>query len=187
MAAYSQQYGGFEMGYTHYWKTGTEFTAEQWKQVMKLTREIIQLSSVDVHKEYDDPEAPVITKTLIRFNGVDEDGHETFWVEPGKVDFAFCKTARKPYDEIVVACLMMMEDINRGFSWSSDGDAEDHREGLALYNAVMEAAGIHSDDLLAEDGDIEWLKDVAAGSENNILSVGRAMRLANTLDKFTNT
>ena len=52
-----------------------------------------------------------------------------------KEDFAFCKTARNPYDAVVVAILMVAEALLPGFEWSSDGDDEDD-----AFNAGKELA-----------------------------------------------
>jgi hypothetical protein len=122
------------VGYTHYW-TNTRFTESQWKTACELVRSIIRLSSVEVQYEYDEAKPPQIDDTVfhvIRFNGVDDDGHETFCIERNEVG-GFCKTARKPYDEIVVASLFALKHVNPDFSWSSDGDADAHLDGKNLY------------------------------------------------------
>ena len=45
---------------------------------------------------------PVFTKHDIMFNGVGDDSHETAVVYKQASSFEFCKTARKPYDSVVV-------------------------------------------------------------------------------------
>jgi hypothetical protein len=128
------------MGYTHYW-SHRGFTPEQWKKATELAGKIINASSVPVQFEYDVPKPPMIDGDRIRFNGVDDDGYETFVVYRDGARGEFCKTARRPYDEIVVATLFALEAVNDDFTWSSDGDANDHKAG---YNLYKRAAGLQS-------------------------------------------
>ena len=123
------------MGYTHYWDNDG-FTEKQWTLARYRMRRIIAHSDVDVRSEYDDSRAPAITDSDIHFNGVGDDGHETFFVakEGGS---EFCKTARKPYDEIVVAALGMLSNLNPNFRWMSDGDPEDHVDGKLLCDKAL--------------------------------------------------
>ena len=124
------------MGYTHYWKLGQKPTPAQWKRFTTAVSKIVELSNVQVQFEYDEASPPQIDDERVRFNGVDEDGHETFFIEPEDVEFNFCKTAHKDYDEIVVACLIAAANILPGFSWRSDGDAEEHVRGRALAGRI---------------------------------------------------
>lgn len=50
-----------------------------------------------------------------------EDSHETFSLTREAQDFEFCKTAQKPYDEVVVAVMTEARDINPSFNPRSDG------------------------------------------------------------------
>lgn len=134
------------MGYTHYWGATRTFTASEWKDICAATRSILRTSTVQIVREYDRPnERPDVLDHEIIFNGAGDDGHETFWLqrelpeEPeyrkGEGDFQFCKTARKPYDEVVVAVLIAVRHIAPdAISWSSDGYLEEHADGLALLN-----------------------------------------------------
>ena len=75
--------------------------------------------------EYDEPnQPPQVDGEVVRFNGRDEDGHETFMIERTGTSWEFCKTARKPYDVYVVACLILLHHYNPEFVWSSDGEGE---------------------------------------------------------------
>lgn len=115
------------MGYTHYWTPKDDVTDEQWKSFTTDVRRVIKYgmnNSIPVAWEYDELDRPPeITDTLVRFNGVDDDGHETFYFERSG-SWAFCKTACKPYDTLVVACLILAEN-HFGLQWSSDGRDED--------------------------------------------------------------
>jgi len=85
-----------------------------------------------------------LSDSLIFFNGQ----HETF-VMPRVANegceatrdlgnmWAFCKTAAKRYDPVVVACLLILDHVlsgdSVGFSWSSDGTwPKEHSEGIEL-------------------------------------------------------
>jgi hypothetical protein len=62
---------------------------------------------------------PEINSLDLVFNGIGDQGHEPF-VFPGRLDripgfpgpkgFNFCKTAAKPYDAVVTACLLVARD-----------------------------------------------------------------------------
>lgn len=85
-----------------------------------------------------------VTDDAVVFNGVGPNAHEPFVVErvaerPSFLSgehFAFCKTAAKPYDAYVVAALILLATLTKddpcGFSWTSDGEEDDHAEGLAM-------------------------------------------------------
>jgi hypothetical protein len=128
------------MGYTHYWNTKGAMSESEWEAITAAARKIIAKSTVALAFEYDEPEKKiVISKTAIRFNGIGDDGHETFCIGPDGTDFEFCKTARKPYDEVVVAILQACAVYASRFSWSSDGTREEHADGITLYNAATGA------------------------------------------------
>ena len=84
---------------------------------------------------------PEFTKEFVSFNGKGEElSHETFYLE-NKEGFSFCKTARKPYDLLVVACYLATMQI-LGSKFSSDGFLRDGtcdylNEGIDFYNEVM--------------------------------------------------
>ena len=85
-------------------------------------RQIIDEAQI-IQKEYDDNSAPVLTNDTIWFNGIEDDGHETFTIDFNKLtDFAYCKTARKPYDVPVCMCLLIIKaHFGKNFDLSSDG------------------------------------------------------------------
>jgi len=89
--------------------------------------------------EYNSEDPVVINQELIRFNGVEDDGHETFFVERNNTSgFNFCKTACKPYDVAVGCCLIVMQNENpKNFVVSSDGDKQDWQEIIQLYEKLF--------------------------------------------------
>ena len=85
------------MGFTRYWEFKS-LDSEKFKDFSKLCDLLIDTMDIPV-------ESVTINDTQVRFNGVDEDGHETFNFSLNKPDFNFCKTNVKPYDELVCGCL----------------------------------------------------------------------------------
>jgi len=129
------------MGYTHYFehkKTGKR----KWKKIVddciilrdKLPKTIL----IDGCSAFPKPQ---FDGEQILFNGTDkgftwkqhqnseypENGHETFVLsQKGSGGFAFCKTARKPYDLMVCACLLVYKHHSPDtIELGSDGDSED--------------------------------------------------------------
>ena len=101
-----------------------------------------------LQREFDDASPVVIDDNQIRFNGIDEDGHETFmllkndtpreWAEDKDVVFNFCKTAEKPYDVYVTGVLFLaMQHLTTDIQVSSDGGVADWQAGVALVNEKL--------------------------------------------------
>jgi len=115
------------MGYTHYWKIHEEIPLQSFKKIQSAAIAFAELSdtyltiSVNTH--------PLHLKLVIE--GMFSDSHETFYLTPNKNNFNFCKTAMKPYDEVVVATLNYAGTFDF-FEWWSDGDKEDHQKGINL-------------------------------------------------------
>ena len=125
--------------------------------------------------EYDDPTKPVDCKAdLVRFNGMLDGGHETFYFCKKVSDeyelssaenglcFSFCKTARKPYDRYVTACLMLAKFYFKDdIIISSDGDIEDWQEGIEL---IQEKLNVALEINKEEDGRFEVTKKASKAS-----------------------
>lgn len=142
------------MGYTHYWdftppKRGE--TAKIEKAYQKAIKECATiartyykanggLSGFSAHTE------PGKYGGL-KINGKGDDMHEDFimrehfkqnlehHLHPG---FSFCKTARKPYDIVVVACLIVLANrLPKNIRVDSDGYSDDWQDGLELAQRVL--------------------------------------------------
>ena len=75
---------------------------------------------------WDGEDDPQFTTDEIRFNGIGDDSHETFALGKGYNGFKFTKTARKPYDRHVLACLILAKKyFGDAIKVSSDGDNDD--------------------------------------------------------------
>ena len=131
------------MGYTHYW-TPKVASPKQWKAFIgvckRLNKELPDYT--ETAGGYCNDELlviaggsgegkPIFTNKEICFNGGNGMEHETFYLEPKKLDWNFCKTARKPYDLLVVACLIAAYE-HLGYEVSSDGNYDDWKEGSYL-------------------------------------------------------
>ena len=138
------------MGYTHYWYRKEELSRSKFRLAIADIRKVEQHLNPEIQFEYDEDKPVVFNDKLIRFNGIGENGHETFYVErkhktsfPQKDDagrfFAFCKTNEKPYDEFVCCCLIILNHyFGEDFVVSSDGDLkEDWQVPIKICQEVL--------------------------------------------------
>ena len=136
------------MGYTHYWyqPVGTEIPADAWTKIAADARKLVESAPCLLLHEYDEPgTTPEITGSVIWFNGAGGEGHETFVLErtpSGRIydgrHFSFCKTARKPYDRVVIAILACAaEHAPDHIQVSSDGTRDEWQPGLDWASAVL--------------------------------------------------
>lgn len=119
------------MGYTHYWENFQPLSNEGVEAIESLLKDHTNL----VQREMNENGPAVVTSDEILFNGIGADAYETFHVAGSGWDY--CKTYRRPYDVVVVAVLTLLEYFIEGFTWSSDGDHEDLKEGKALANKYI--------------------------------------------------
>lgn len=129
------------MGYTHYFSKVNSTTDEalRFEMFARGARTIIEyaikydgiaLAGWDGEVEG----AWEITDEVVRFNGLGENSHETFSWSADASGFNFCKTAYKPYDAVVTACLIHLKDIyGEAVSIGSDGDWSEWSDGARLY------------------------------------------------------
>lgn len=138
-------------GYTHYWtwrrppdRAALARALGEMQALVAARRAIL-----DVADGFDGGlEAPFGDAghlPLVLFNGRDADAHETFAFPlapftAGDPSFQFVKTAQKPYDEVVTACLLVARDhfAPDQLSIRSDGRFDpDWRPGALLYERVL--------------------------------------------------
>ena len=127
------------MGYTHYWKTKRAFTEKEWAEMTKGTKKIIKESNVPIGDGMGEGQ-PIITDNAISLNGKGANSHETFYVSKEPTKFDFCKTALKPYDVVVCACLLlMMKILGNDAEVHSDGNMNgaDWAKGRELFKKVI--------------------------------------------------
>lgn len=142
------------MGYTHYFN-GKKSTDTKFKEFSdackKLYKNLPEKTDTAGGYHIEDKleisggigeGEPIFNNEIVCFNGKGELAHETFCVEKNGTDFEFCKTARKPYDLLVVACIIAAWQIlDYKFSsdgFNSDGTCDDLQSAIDFYNEVMQ-------------------------------------------------
>jgi hypothetical protein len=116
------------MGFTRYWhRKDVELDESLWREFIARVNKIIDESDVPLADGEGTPGTnPRVDMKEIWLNGVGpDDDHETFYI-PRVLEiedyeqeifnrrgyyFAFCKTARKPYDAIVRKSLLVFKEI----------------------------------------------------------------------------
>lgn len=136
------------MGFTHYWKPGKKNTTVPTARIDAANQAIKIILSE--HKDIlangsgDEGTQPEEEAGHLYYNGIGDEAHETMVVHTdpaGLPAFSFCKTARKEYDKVVVACLATL-----AYHWgdaidiSSDGDPDDWQEGFTIAAKHIEAS-----------------------------------------------
>ena len=140
------------MGYTHYF-SHMETTEEKWAAILKDCEKLHESLPRDLLIAGSQGEGwPIFNDSAIIFNGqaIDDHDHETFamyqkgierqkWHDPDRMPFTCCKTARKPYDLMVCACLLAYKYHSPNtMALGSDGEADDW---LSAENFVHSALG----------------------------------------------
>ena len=148
------------MGYTHHVKRPKKkHSDETWTKFISDCIDVKNNLPEDVvlGDGYGEKPDPIFDNTEVFFNGMHEDAHETFQIKKAASSGDFCKTARKPYDLMVCACLLLYKHHFPYVQVSSDGDLDDWREAIAL---VVETCPKTKTDLttLLLENDLEWLE-----------------------------
>ncbi len=128
------------MGYTHYWtNNGSHDPLPQ--SALDNIKELLQpaYKAGIIQREYDDPRPPLITAKVIRFNGVGALGHEALWFRTTDTrPLGFCKTAHKPYDDLVMKVLLILAYYRPGLRLSSDGSfGQEWLEAIDWFNRTV--------------------------------------------------
>lgn len=138
------------MGYTHYWSFNKSIgiAAEReskYQSAIKACNKVIKhyykftkgtdesLSGYSAHCKNGQYGG-------VNFNGCRGNDHETFCLREhfNESDGDFCKTAQKPYDQVVVACLIVLQHyLGDAIEISSDGTTLDWMTGLNLAQSVL--------------------------------------------------
>lgn len=128
------------MGYTHYWDHLESFTDTEWEVITDKIRSVVNWcegNGIPLRYEYDVDAPAQINDSEIRFNGEEQDGHETFMIKKvSSKNWDFCKTAGKPYDIAVGCCLIILNHPNK-FKLSSDGDYDDWQDVIEVYEKIF--------------------------------------------------
>lgn len=152
------------MGYTHYWKVKRNTPPAVLAEATAKMATIIDQERHLLADGHGTPHTSPLVRhdedgnvTAVVFNGIGERAHETFVWPPDLSDpqdylrpafpevadevFEFCKTAYKPYDGVVTACLLAAEATLAGYiSVTSDGTRADWAEGMTIYERALGTA-----------------------------------------------
>lgn len=117
------------MGYSHYWQQKQDLPEEIWADVKKAAADIVAY-----HQTSGGCPLEVLSdEEYVDINGEGDDAHENLVLDKTATAFSFCKTARKPYDVVVVAVLCALASICKDYvKVTSDGDRDDWLEGQKL-------------------------------------------------------
>ena len=125
------------MGYTHYaYIPAGRIDDKEWSN---LQNDIMALTIGD---DWQDKEVN-LTADHIQVKGnhewfvIPRECDETSWTNKKNSYFTFTKTARKPYDYIIVACYMALYRCVKGVELSSDGDYLELGDGRAHFAKVF--------------------------------------------------
>jgi hypothetical protein len=123
------------MGYTHYWHVADDVSGDAWTKFRDFTEKAADLTPATIVWDESNTNG---YQDVISFNGDESKGedHETFHVNRTHSGFDFCKTALKPYDELVVACCIAGKALGVFASWSSDGSPEEHQSGQSIFDSI---------------------------------------------------
>lgn len=137
---YSTQKGHL-MGYTHYWRNVNTITEENIDVINRIiNRYEAESDKKIVNGLREKGTQPEVSTELIAFNGEEEQGCETLYIEPGKKGFNCCKTKYRKYDAVVCAVLLYLEQQGVIEELDSDGDMAYSNEWLtakALLNRAL--------------------------------------------------
>ena len=131
--------GKLKEGYTHYWRAGDGgFNISEYKKALNEIRKIVKANS-KILAGGDGEGLPEISKDIV-FNGKGEEGSsETFYLpaNPSKLGaFNFTKTARRPYDIVVTACLSVLKHFCPSIEVDSDGGSKGMTSGIKLAKKI---------------------------------------------------
>lgn len=126
------------MGYTHYWKFNQKPTLEKFAEFVQGVKQITATADeagIPIGEE-------LYESDCVRFNGVGDGAHESFYIElpvgDERYDDGFCKTAQKPYDTAVTASLILAKKIfGEDIEIRSDGNWSDWEGGQLLYESMF--------------------------------------------------
>jgi hypothetical protein len=132
------------MGYTHSWNRDESlmFPEDSREFYAEFTRYAVQIIQTAEQQgiELADPTgehlgAWRVDGESVRLNGYGENSHESFvWEKVCPEQYDFCKTNRKPYDVVVTALLLAVQEAyGSAVTISSDGSPSEWEDGLRLF------------------------------------------------------
>lgn len=117
------------MGYTHYYQQGSIPTPALFQSFTTHVLELVQASGIAIQV--------TIEPDFLSINGADGEDYEDFVIRRNDLTWDFCKTARRPYDTVVTAVLILARYTFPDFHLSSDGSWLGWLFGRKLFTSVM--------------------------------------------------
>jgi len=135
------------MGYTHYWRFNNigikaSDLEERYQRAVKDCQKIVRYAHINglVKLSGYTAHCKVGKYGGVVLNGTGDNAHENFYLREHfkqNEDFNFCKTAQKPYDIVVVACLAVLKHrLGDNIEVSTDGFLKDWVAGINLARTV---------------------------------------------------
>lgn len=127
------------MGYTHYIRGLNTVDESAYQNALADIRKLIAASPIPLFDSGGEGTPEV--EGHIAFNGdaSKNEDHESFFLAPTAAEcegFEFCKTAEKPYDLMVVACLAVLADRTNA-KVTSDGGENDWAAGVRFASKTL--------------------------------------------------
>lgn len=176
------------MGYTHYFPQTKPVSNATWKKIVTDVKKIIKAADIPLQGLKG---RKIFSKDSIEFNSKNE-GCEYFILKQNNADYAFCKTARYPYDLVVTSALLIVHHYaGHCYEISSDGDADDWSDAMRLNARVLgyayllpgelqegnyrnlvkemrEIAGVNEDEDYSSENEDESEEDDQSDSEDSV-------------------
>ena len=129
------------MGYTHNWtKQGDYYEEKPFKAFLEDVKLIVKSVEIPLGDRFgDEGTSPEFLEFGFSLNGIGDDSHETFSINIDDSDFEFCKTAQKPYDDVVTTILLTAKfHLGDAIKVSSDGGwVVDWIKGCQIFNHLF--------------------------------------------------
>lgn len=119
------------MGYSHYFDSRVPFKQEAWDAFVTNVIDVFKVSTVKIGDCMGEGGKPLINAAEIGFNGIDDEGCETFYINK-KANNESVKTLERAYDTVVCAVLLLACYHNPDITVTSDGFKHEWHDGLAL-------------------------------------------------------
>lgn len=141
------------MGYSHYWRKDVAIPRRQFHAIVSDFKKILptlRSRGVRLRLDFDNSSPIELDDERVQFNGVGENGHETFIFERVYVTHdpyernrrgkksGFVKTAQKPYDLAVTSFLIIAKHhLGSSIIVSGDGTDPDWAEAKELVQSKL--------------------------------------------------
>ena len=125
------------MGFTHYWTIIGELDREKFKLYSEKVKQLVESTNVILSGKDPWEMEPLVTEKVIVLNGFVYNSCDPFTVKPNHAGMFSCKTRKKHYDKVVVACLFLLQEMFPDqVILGTDGNRNDLQAGFQLAITV---------------------------------------------------